>query len=125
MRSKPNFNYPAFMEAERLLEAAGWAPIYNPAKMDIELDGMAEDGGDATIEEQEEHAADFRNARRYAWRDATVIIRKLKGENGDAIVLLDGWEESIGAVAERNLARWVRLQEHTLTTAIQEGRRKK
>ena len=36
MRGYEEFNYPAFYEAERILESIGW-DVVNPAKMDAEV----------------------------------------------------------------------------------------
>jgi hypothetical protein len=76
--------------------------------MDIEADGGGPDLS-MSIDEQERHAADFTNARRYAARDCEVLIRRLRAEGGDAIVVLPDWEESTGAIAEVGVARWVGL----------------
>lgn len=116
MRSKPAFNYPAFFSGEQRLSEAGWAEVYNPARMDIVLD----DGGAdqrLSIEEQHEHAAAPVNARRYAKRDARILIEVLKVEEGDAIVVLPDWEQSTGAKAEVALARWVGLPVLTIEEA--------
>ncbi len=118
MRSIPEFNYPAFMAAANSLRAAGWV-VFNPAEMDIELD----DGGpDLTmsVEEQKEHAADFTHARRYAHRDTTLIIQKLRAERGDAIVTLDFWYDSVGAKAEVGVAEWVGLAHYSVQQALRE-----
>lgn len=115
MRSKPQFNYPAFMDGAARLRAAGWE-VFNPAEMDIEQDN----GGAPTtlsIEEQHAHASAFDNARRYAKRDCRVLIDELRAENGDAVVVLPDWEESTGARAEVAVARWVGLTFLTLEEA--------
>ena len=119
MRSKPEFNYPAFMEAEQQLRLNGW-DVYNPAQMDIDHD----DGGadmSLSIDEQHEHASSPENARRYAWRDCMILIDTLRAEDGDAIVMLPDWEESTGAVAERAIAKWVGLDIMTLEEALERG----
>jgi hypothetical protein len=121
MRSKPEFNYPAFMEAEQSLRLNGW-DVYNPAQMDLDagdIDGV----GDLamSIEEQNDHASAPENARRYAWRDCMILIGTLRAEDGDAIVMLPDWEESTGAVAEHAIARWVGLDIFTLDEALERG----
>lgn len=116
MRSKPAFNYPAFFAGEERLLAAGWGKVFNPARMDVALDN----GGAAqhlTIEEQNAHAGAPVNARRYAKRDAQILIEVLKVEDGDAIVVLPDWEQSTGAKAEVAIARWVGLPVLTLEDA--------
>ena len=116
MRSKPEFNYPAFMEAERRLKLNGWE-VFNPAQMDIDHD---DGGADLTlsIDEQHEHASAPVNARRYAWRDCGILIKTMRAEEGDAIVMLPDWEESTGAIAERAIAKWVGLSIMTLEEAL-------
>ena len=116
MRSRPEFNYPAFHQAAAQLREAGWY-VYNPAEMDIARDNG---GPDLTLslKEQGYHAADFRTARRYATRDLKVITQQLQGECGDAIVYLEGWAESIGAQAEIAASKWVNLRVLSLEEAL-------
>jgi hypothetical protein len=116
MRSKPAFNYPAFFAGEERLRATGWDEVWNPARMDVVLDN----GGaptDLSIAEQNAHAGAPMNARRYAKRDAHILIDVLRVEEGDAIVVLPDWEESTGAKAEVAIARWVGLPVLTLEEA--------
>ena len=116
MRSRPQFNYPAFFAAQAELERAGWQ-VFNPARMDIEND----DGGprlDLTFAEQKAHSGGAATSRRYAARDLKVILWRLRAEDGDAVVMLDGWEDSTGATAERAVAKWVGLTILTLEEAI-------
>ena len=118
MRSVPGFNYPAFMTAAKALREAGWV-VFNPAEMDMALD----DGGpDLTLsmEEQEEYAEDWTNARRYAHRDTVLIIQKLRAERCDAIVTLPKWSDSIGARAEVSVALWVGLAHMSVSEAVAE-----
>ena len=77
------------------------------------MDGAAEDGSDVEPGTPE-------SARRYADRDTDLIIRKLKSENRDAIVTLDGWQASIGARAEVACAEWVYLDHFSVAEAIAE-----
>ena len=121
MRSKPKFNHPAFNDAARRLRDAGWR-VYNPAEMDIEHDGKEywEKNLQMSIAEQKGWARDSVNARRLATRDTYTLLVRLRAENGDAIVMLPDWEESIGATAERAVARWVGLRILTLKTALGE-----
>ena len=105
MRGYENFNFPAFHAAAEKLRQAGWV-VFNPAEMDIELDGMNEDGSGLT----EVEAGSYESLRRYAHRDTQLLINKLKSENEDAIVLLPRWQESVGARAETGVAQWVQLQ---------------
>jgi hypothetical protein len=48
--------------------------------------------------------------RRYVARDVHIIVHELKGEAGDFMVTLPGWEQSVGASAEVNLAKWLHLK---------------
>ena len=116
MRSKEQFNYPVFIAAAKELRKVGWF-VYNPAEMDIARDGTLPD---MTLEEQKYHSADFRTARRYATRDLKVITQQLRGEEGDAVVLLPYWETSTGAQAEFRAAKWVNLRVLTLQQALNE-----
>jgi hypothetical protein len=115
MRSKPNFNHPAFDEAALSLRARGWL-VYNPAEMDRVLDGHNYLG--YSIEEQEK--VGLTNARRYAQRDLNIVINELRAEDGDAIVLLPDWEQSIGSNAERAVGIWVGLRILTYKEALEE-----
>jgi hypothetical protein len=116
MRSRPAFNYPAFMAGAAALRAAGWS-VFNPAEMDIEQDGVGAEFLQLTIEDQKSHAGAPANARRYAARDCSVLIGKLRAENGDAIVVLPDWAESVGARAEVAVSTWVGLPVLTLAEA--------
>jgi hypothetical protein len=107
MRSKPEFNYPAFNDAARCLRAAGWR-VFNPAEMDVQNDGIL--NLSMTIQDQRRHSGDYENARRYAGRDINILIKELRAERGDAIVLLPGWEDSVGAIAEKCVAEWLGLE---------------
>lgn len=119
MRSKPNYNYPAFMAGAAALRAKGWT-VFNPAEMDIEQDVPLGLGAEMnlTIEEQEQHAGKPWHSRRYARRDLDVLLNQLEAEAGDAIVLLPDWHQSIGAQAERAVAVWVGLRVLTLEEAL-------
>ncbi len=114
MRGIPEYNYPAFMAAEAALAALGWK-VYNPAVMDIEEDD--EDYTERSLEDQKLHDT-ASAARNFATRDLTILVHDLRAENGDAIVLLPGWGNSVGAIAERSVARWVKLRVLTLEEAL-------
>lgn len=114
MRGILGYNYPAFMKADRLLTAAGWK-TYNPAKMDIEEDGKKY--ASYTLEEQDLHDT-AAEARRFAERDTRILIKCLKAENGDAIVVLPGWTSSVGAIAEVGIAKWVSLPVFTIEEVL-------
>ena len=108
MRGIPNLNRPAFYAAEAALLAAGWDRVFNPARMDDELDGRVVENGTPA------------SWRHYAKRDLAVLIDTLRGEAGDAVVLLPGWQNSKGANAEYCTALWVGLRVLNLEDAIKE-----
>lgn len=95
MSGRPQFNFPAFFEAQRFLEGLGWK-VFNPAAKDgeAELDPDAVKTGDdkAAIAK----GFDFREA--YEW-DVLKII------HGDGIYMLRGWEASPGAFGEWAVAK--------------------
>lgn len=86
MRGVPEFNFPAFLDAARLLRQHGHI-IFSPAERDLA------EGFDPTLNSldgfdlQEALSADFR-----------MIL------DADAVILLPGWEDSSGARAERFVA---------------------
>jgi hypothetical protein len=95
MSGIPEFNFPAFFAAQKMLEEQGWQ-VWNPAAKDgeAELDAAAVKTGDdkAAIAK----GFDFRAA--YLW-DVDKIIA------GNGIYMLKGWEQSPGAVGEWAVAR--------------------
>ena len=83
MTGKPDENFPAFFAAGQRLQDAGYATI-NPASH-----GHSEPGKDR------------------AWfmrRDIPMLLE------ADAIVMLPGWEESIGASLEYHIAQVLGLE---------------
>ena len=94
MSGLPEFNFPAFFEAQKMLEAQGWK-VWNPAAKDAEgaLDFLATLTGDA--KRAMLNGFNFREA--YNW-DCDKVI------NGDAIYMLRGWEVSPGARGEHAVA---------------------
>lgn len=94
MTGYPEFNFPAFMAAEKELKAQGWT-VFNPARKDLEgdLDPVAYASGDAAMAANKGFS--FREA--YLW-DVTKVVE------GDAIYMLPGWQFSPGAVGEHAVA---------------------
>jgi hypothetical protein len=94
MSGLPEFNFPAFFEAQSMLEAQGWK-VWNPAAKDMEvsLDPNAYKVGDEKLAMQ--NGFNFREA--YGW-DCDKVI------NGDGIYMLRGWEASPGARGEHAVA---------------------
>lgn len=104
MRGIRELNFPAFHEAQKILESAGHK-VFSPAEKDIERYGQdISKGNDSGSVEQavEEHGFSLRAAL----GDDLVWICK----NADAIALLRGWEASNGAQAEWATARALGLQ---------------
>lgn len=91
MRGMQDLNYPAFNEAAAALRNLGFH-VFNPAEFD-DLFGAAEPGDNHT----------------YIRRDLHVIINEMRPPD-DYLVLLPGWEHSIGAFAEVGVARWCGLK---------------
>lgn len=100
MRGKKYFNFPAFDEARDLLQSEGYNVI-SPADMDREA------GFDPLVLGED-----------YDWNDLTkcdfslsdAIDRDLEAlRRCDAIYLLQGWQRSRGATAEKALAEWIGL----------------
>lgn len=89
MRGIPEFNFPAFFEAEATLTAAGWE-VFNPAREDMQVDP-----GASKLTEEEATA----NFAQYMERDLALVCR------ADAVVVLPGWERSQGARLEVHVAR--------------------
>lgn len=100
MRGIPLFNFPAFDAARDLAKAKGWDPI-SPADIDRDS-GFHENDPNADVYTPEVN-------RTFAGRDVAAIL-SLRGEEGDALALLPGWEGSTGALAELALAKWVKLR---------------
>lgn len=102
MRGHPQSNFPAFDEAAALGRSLGWTVI-SPAEMDREA------GDDAEINPLPFAGGTPAECRKFAKRDLDVIL-SLRGEDGDAIALLPGWEVSTAAPAELYTGRWVKLR---------------
>lgn len=99
MRGYPEYNFPAFDTARDYLRSTGWNAT-SPA--DLDRDAVA-NGGFA-----EGHVFTDEEIRELARRDVDAIMQ-LRRSQGDAIVLLPGWQDSTGARAEVALGLWLRL----------------
>ena len=97
MRGIPEFNFPAFHEAARILRNKGHA-VFSPAEADIEKHGDISVGNHFGSEllATEEHGF---NLRETLATDLTWICKE-----ADAVALLPGWQNSLGAQAERAIA---------------------
>lgn len=100
MSGIPEFNFPAFFKAQKMLENNGWT-VFNPAEKDQEkdLDTEAVKTGDSA--KAMSAGFDFREC--FTWDCDRVI-------EADAIYMLRGWEQSPGARAEHSVA--TAMQKH-------------
>lgn len=100
MSGYPEFNFPAFYEAEDFWTECGYE-VFNPARKDEEsqLDPEAFKTGDHI--KVQEKGFDFKSA--YMW-DLEHVVK------ADAIYMLKGWQYSPGAVGEHAVA--VALKKH-------------
>ena len=96
MRGFPLFNFPAFDEAERYLLSLGFE-VVNPAEID-RRNGFDPSAVHPLNDFTDEEMATF------FMRDVDNLMLC------DGVVLLPGWEHSIGATAEFHIARWLRKQ---------------
>jgi len=95
MRGYPEFNFPAFAAARDVLNAQGWNAI-SPADMDIAVG----------FDPKQAHLATPEFLDAALRRDIDAILRS------QAIYMLRGWENSVGARAEYWLARWRGIEIH-------------
>jgi hypothetical protein len=93
MRGIPNFNFPAFHEAAKLLRAEGHE-VFSPAEKGEEAILTANPGLQENM--------DFR--RKVFKLDLAWIC-----EHADAVALLPGWEKSSGSRAEKAAAEAIGL----------------
>lgn len=106
MRGIREHNFPAFFHADEWLTRRGWY-VLNPARMDIVagFDPSRNDPNKAYTPEE---------MREFARRDTNAIL-SLRGERGDALFLLPGWEQSRGVAFEKPLAEFTGLLVFRLT----------
>lgn len=112
MRGKPHFNYPAFFEAEAMLNKHGF-DTYNPARIDIEQTGF--DGRTLPENSDWHHVPSSMELDTIIERDLMLVMR------ADAICLLDGWEQSVGANTEAALAKWRGMKRGSIQFFISQG----
>ncbi len=104
MRGIPNFNFPAFFEAEKQLRELGHE-VFNPADRDNKHHGTDISHGNHTgsIEQAaQEHGFNLRDALAH---DLAYICREAEG-----IAMLPGWEKSKGAIAEKSAAEAIGIK---------------
>lgn len=101
MAGRPYFNFPAFDEARDDLQRKGFNVI-SPADLDREV-------GIDPFQFERSHRWDQAGLRGEALHQA--IERDLDAiRRCDAIYMLDGWENSMGARAEKAVAEWMGLE---------------
>ena len=93
MTGKARYNFHTFYACEEWLESEG-IPAHNPARVDEEQFGF---NPDFTVEEQ---GFDLTAAMR---RDLAFIL----SDDCDGVVVLPGWEQSVGARWEVGVAQTV------------------
>ncbi len=101
MRGLPQSNFPAFDEAVNAADLAGMRVI-SPANMDRAV-GFNPGTDEITPE----------ILREIIQRD-TEAIRNLDPTRGDGLILLQGWEKSVGCRAEVPLALWLGVKNFRL-----------
>lgn len=90
MRHRERFNFDRFEEATRILEGLG-LEVISPHRMDLDI-------GFDPKRDLESQKFSLTDAVR---RDVEAIIQV------DGVVMLEGWEFSVGATAERAVANWL------------------
>lgn len=99
MLGKPYYNYPSFMASEDAVKGLGYDPV-NPARMDMDS-GFDCYSLPPDYDWDKLPEGDFMAQARKRDMDAV--------ESSDAIYMLEGWENSLGANAELAFAKWKRL----------------
>jgi hypothetical protein len=100
MRGHRFYNFPLFDSAAKWLAVAGYEPV-NPAEIDrlngFDPTALPADHDWSTLPEGLPISDLVR-------RDVDAIL------TCEAIYMLPGWESSVGAVAEYNIAKWLGLE---------------
>jgi|ERR1051326_2321292 hypothetical protein len=109
MRGLPEFGFPIFDAAERILMALGYECV-SPASMDRDEGFDAAGKTGITL--------DGFNVYEALKRDFIAIMEC------DGIVLLPGWENSSGAQAEKVVATSTGKKVMTYTEAVEEGQKR-
>lgn len=103
MRGYPEFNFPEFHRVAGLLRDAGHQ-VFSPAEKDNERHGVDISKGNLTGDE------DYASKQHgFSLREALGVDLAWICAEGEAVALLDGWEMSKGAHAERAAARALTL----------------
>jgi hypothetical protein len=110
MRGIPEFNFPMFNRVAAALRALGHE-VFNPAERDIERHG----GHDIS---KGNHTGDLMLAAAthgFSLRDALADDMEFICRKADAIVLLPGWRNSKGALAEASTADALGLKKYEVS----------
>ena len=103
MRGRPQFNFPTFNAVTKYLRDQGH-DVFNPAERDIEMHGavpfMSSETGDM---KDIEHTG-------LSVRDVLAFDLGWLCRDAEAILMLPGWETSMGATAEWAAARAVGMK---------------
>ena len=104
MRGHPEFNFPAFASVTKFLRAQGHE-VFSPAERDNKKHGT-------DISKGNEHGDEKIAASQYGFnlREALAADCKWICLHAEGIVLLPGWKESKGAVAESALGTALGLE---------------
>jgi len=111
MRGLPDFNFPAFDAGAAKLRAAGYH-VFSPAERDRMVYGNGFEKSDTGNEYEVAEREGF--SVREALADDTQWIAKY----ADAVVVLDGWRDSSGALAETALATAIHIPILSLDEAL-------
>lgn len=108
MTGLPEFNYPAFMEAEKRLNDMGYK-VENPARIDDMFLAQCRWNHDKGCYNGQPACGECRSCKERDWvwymRKATVMLVQ-----SDGVALLDRWWESRGAWIEADLARQLNME---------------
>lgn len=103
MRNKPEFNFPAFHAASKRLREAGHT-VFSPAEKDEEVHGK-------------DFSKSFKTGSLEAAESSGFSLRRALGDDlrwicaeADGVYLLEGWEASKGALAEKATAEALGLE---------------
>lgn len=108
MRGIPLFNFPAFHTAADKLRSLGHE-VFSPAERDNERHGQDISAGNLEGCEDKAAAEHGFNLREALAEDLDYICR-----HADAVLMLNGWERSKGATAERAAALALGLKVQTV-----------
>jgi hypothetical protein len=107
MRKLPDFNFPAFRYWTGVLREVGWG-IWSPHEHDESV------GFDPSGMNGYEDLADYG----FDMREALAVDVSWIARNADAVLLLPGWETSLGVAAEIATARALGIPVLTVKEAL-------